>query len=586
MKNVLLFSMSLVTDGTKKSQYYYDLKSRRKYFSGYMTNEAPTKALIEKLAENGDKIDEIVMICSNKSQAMIRVKEPENKRANHVFYHRFKDGATPNDVRHYEFYSRQIVEYLEEEYPEVYEGNKIPMKLFSVEDYFEEQDVAQKAIEVADYITDSGEDVCLHIDFNGGQRSMALMLLSVSKLMKIRGVSTETVFSMNFDNPKNEDEYVAVQEMPAIFSSVDLVSAINEYINYGRINGLRTYFSSVEDTQIQDILSQMQEFAENLQLCRTGYIMVKRGKLLAALEEYIRQHQESTDAYDILFEYVAEDILKGYDGLLNGSLPDVILWCIEKEFTQQALTFCTELLPGYFWDQEIFAPSLLEREQYRKFLNLYIQVRKEKVDENADSNDLQKKAVAAANALKYSYRNEISEDSYAYKYNWLTSYLKWDLDSRQKYEAIYAYKNIACPKLTLQKRVKKVKIDLFKIGIDESKVDDDGGAKMCMKVLNTTVSTENDVQNRAYSYLMDQPDIDGKAQTLTEILAVYHMLKHQRNLSNHASEGDEYLSYSRLCDVMRGFVVHLKYLASRKQSTSPVNEKKQSDAAIAEDLPI
>ena len=140
-----------------------------------------------------------------------------------------------------------------------------------------------------------------------------------------------------------------------LFGSIDLVAGINEYINYGRIKTLSLFFNDCRDTRITAILASMSEFAYNLQLCRTDKVFEERDKLKIKLQDYISHtnNTEIEDTYEILFSYVVQDILEGYRNLLEGDLPEIIQWCVEKEYIQQALTFYAERIPIYFWEQGI-----------------------------------------------------------------------------------------------------------------------------------------------------------------------------------------------------------------------------------------
>ena len=60
-----------------------------------------------------------------------------------------------------------------------------------------------------------GNDVDLYIDYNGGPRNVAFMVLSISNLMKIREVNTKEIMSMNFDNPGKNG--IPIQRMASIF---------------------------------------------------------------------------------------------------------------------------------------------------------------------------------------------------------------------------------------------------------------------------------------------------------------------------------------------------------------------------------
>src|SRR5699024_5502084 len=175
------------------------------------------------------------------------------------------------------------------------------------------------------------------------------------------------ILVMNFEN-KREDA-ICIQNMKETFRCIDLVSGISEYINYGRIKILKKYFKSCKNERIEEILDTMETFSKELQLCRTNRVLESRDQLKVKLNAYMEYNQEEENTVEILFRYVVEDILKGYQGILEGEIPDIIEWCVNKDFVQQALTFYTEKMPGYFWDTGILHPTKQEEVEYNEFLN-------------------------------------------------------------------------------------------------------------------------------------------------------------------------------------------------------------------------
>lgn len=285
--------------------------------------------------------------------------------------------------------------------------------------------LSKAVIEAADQITADDVETDLYIDFNGGPRDVAFMIYSLANLMKLRNVTVRQILTMNYENPVTklvggvEMSGIHIEVRNAVFESVDLIAAINEYVKYGRIQGLREYFdidlpsnaagagvradgrmtAAPEDDlsafpargERKQLLDQMEEFAGNLQLCRTDYIMSHKEELNQALCDYAERggqlsvaagHSDSSSPitettaagagaeegtiHDQLFRYVIKDIQRGYQGLLDGNLPDIIEWCVRHDYIQQAVTFCSEKLPWYFWNQGICRPSDAEAQEYWK----------------------------------------------------------------------------------------------------------------------------------------------------------------------------------------------------------------------------
>ena len=430
MKNVLLLCMSPLNKRAQINKYSYESQNGgRELLYGVMTNEAPAKAVIRILDEkkDGSRLDKVVMICSDAVHKTIELDEGNDNLNNlkEVDINRCLSDT------HIEFYEKLVNIFAKDVNPD-YISHPIEYDTVGIADFTEDNEVSKSVIEAAGKVAATGEQVNLFIDFNGGQRYVAFMILAIANLMKIRQVNIDQIMTMNFDNKVNG--IVPIQNMVPVFASFDLIAGINEYINYGRIKTLRSYFKSSGNKTIQAILAKMEEFSNNLQLCRTGYIMDHRSELLRMLEEYSKQSDETepSDTYEQLFAYVVNDILEGYEGLLTGELPDIIRWCVNNDFIQQALTFTSEEMPGYFWKSGIFKATSLERQEYDNFLNKL---------HSSPKNDYK--------TLKRVYRKKHPQNSSKYAYEWMISYLPYSSNQRQngEYQSVLSDSHVSFKRL-------------------------------------------------------------------------------------------------------------------------------------------
>ena len=313
------------------------------------------------------------------------------------------------------------------------------------------------------------------------------------------------------------DNITTIQNMKAVFGSIDLVAGINEYINYGRIKTLSLFFNDCRDTRITAILASMSEFAYNLQLCRTDKVFEERDKLKIKLQDYISHtnNTEIEDTYEILFSYVVQDILEGYRNLLEGDLPEIIQWCVEKEYIQQALTFYAERIPIYFWEQGIFCPNQREEEIYHVFWT-------------ACQNKDKKLDISQNTAREYKSYNE--------KYCWMIKFLK---NSTSKYIKSIFWKEYF-PQINFYYYFRYIKA----VNVSE------------YPLLHIANSVQLNKAKENTGKLLGYIDA-GRAKSkcrkeLDAIMMDYQLLKEQRNLTNHAGRNDntEYWSYQDICTML------------------------------------
>ena len=539
MKNVLLLCMSPLNKRAQINKYSYESQNGgRELLYGVMTNEAPAKAVIRILDEkkDGSRLDKVVMICSDAVHKTIELDEGNDNLNNlkEVDINRCLSDT------HIEFYEKLVNIFAKDVNPD-YISHPIEYDTVGIADFTEDNEVSKSVIEAAGKVAATGEQVNLFIDFNGGQRYVAFMILAIANLMKIRQVNIDQIMTMNFDNKVNG--IVPIQNMVPVFASFDLIAGINEYINYGRIKTLRSYFKSSGNKTIQAILAKMEEFSNNLQLCRTGYIMDHRSELLRMLEEYSKQSDETepSDTYEQLFAYVVNDILEGYEGLLTGELPDIIRWCVNNDFIQQALTFTSEEMPGYFWKSGIFKATSLERQEYDNFLNKL---------HSSPKNDYK--------TLKRVYRKKHPQNSSKYAYEWMISYLPYSSNQRQngEYQSVLSDSHVSFKRLVFTGPDRRA-TNVIKNRIGRF-------TRINMKGININNESLDKAKGFAAPLIWHTEQRMGRASCgmrdkllFNEVMVLYFLLKEQRNLTNHAdgeTEEEDLWTYDQLCRALEELV--------------------------------
>ena len=530
MKNVLLLCLSPLKETPNVSDYWCSVNEENSVeLKGVMTNEAPAKEVISRLMTEGNRLDKIVMICSDAVRGPVSLSDSgsENMRNYLSDMEGFLSQSMEDCLKdtHTGFYRQLVDAYVKRtDGNDIYRDSPIEYVQIEIADFTEDDGVSKAVIEAADKAVDFDDgdsDIRLFIDFNGGQRYVAFMILAIANLLKIRHVRIGQVLTMNYEN--KVDNRVSIQDMKPVFSSFDLVSGINEYVNYGRIKTLKKYFRGAKEKKI---LEEMERFSNNLQLCRTGLVMNDRKGLKEMLENYA---PSSDTTYTQLFSYVLGDILAAYGALLTGDLPDVIIWCVEKDYIQQALTFATEEMPGYFWNQCILKASDEERDRYNDFLDFL------------HGKDAQRKY----KDLHERYRKQHEEGSSKYAYEWMVNYLP----HIHKYRGSLRNDGIDIladdPPVKERNQIVREFNVAKNYSMRELKVEWMNGTDALQNVAVDASRFIYQLQghsdgNGSYPPRADSKmNTDEKKRRLFEILILYLLLKKQRNLTNHADGENE-----------------------------------------------
>ena len=190
-----------------------------------------------------------------------------------------------------------------------------------------------------------------------------MMMLSVLQLLKYYGIRTTAVLYSN----RNEKQ---VENVTDIYRMFNLISGADEFINFGSTREITAYMEGSEQTTETKVLLQtMRDFTNAVRICRTGKIAPLAGKLQEALRNF--EKAGAVSLQEKIFLRILAIFKLEYGSLLKADFTklDIIRWCVEKGYLQQALTLCSEWIPEAIVDAQIFTPirSVIREEcEYRK----------------------------------------------------------------------------------------------------------------------------------------------------------------------------------------------------------------------------
>lgn len=254
------------------------------------------------------------------------------------------------DVTHLEFLRRRIAK----EFPHLADK-------FSTQDYSEDGNGADKLernilqiAKIADAVTDFARKnpddlIIVHADMTGGFRHTSMFMLSIIQLLKYRGVEIGEVL---YSDPINR-LVCRVTEIQKMFS---LISGADEFVKFGSVQALQDYFGENPPQTVKHLLEAMNSFSNAIKICQTSVIE----RELKNLGRHIKIFRDNPDK-DLrseLFAKIIDTIELEYGNLIGDSSErlDIIHWCINKGFWQQAMTLCTEWLPEELVARKICMP--------------------------------------------------------------------------------------------------------------------------------------------------------------------------------------------------------------------------------------
>lgn len=217
------------------------------------------------------------------------------------------------------------------------------------------KDVADMAERIQNFA--AGEEVVLHVDLTGGMRHVNMLILELTRLLEYSGLTVDKVLYSNFDKKE-------VEEIQNVYELFQLIAGMEEFVQFGSVTALKNYYADKNLSEpLQKLLASMENFAEAVKLCHYGQFH----DAIINLHDAVRDFKpNSDDVQDILMARLIERIRKDYHRLIvNREVDDleVIRWCLEKGYLQQALTLYTERIPEYLFTKKLLT---MREDEFKK----------------------------------------------------------------------------------------------------------------------------------------------------------------------------------------------------------------------------
>ena len=200
------------------------------------------------------------------------------------------------------------------------------------------------------------EGIRLYADMTGGYRNASMMLLSMMELLKYKGMEIGDVM---YSDPAKADPAARVAPVTEIMRMFTLINGVDEFVKNGSVETIQEYFRTEpgeNSPELEALLVGMQQFSDAIGLCRTDNIKDSMCQLDRLIQQF--DNVQGKRLPEQLFAKILDRVADEYRQVTNPTATDIniIEWCLEKGFVQQALTLCTERLPIYFVQKQIFYP--------------------------------------------------------------------------------------------------------------------------------------------------------------------------------------------------------------------------------------
>ena len=306
-RNVLLLYMSIFNKNPKIQT---------------QTNEGAVRYLIEE----GETPDCILALCSE------RVRKEAKE---------MPDGST-----------RTTLEYFRDSFlPKVH----IPAERLVVIEVPDSMDEETQFQAISQLLEKIEKEDTLFVDLSGGMRDVAMLLVTVARCMRdLRYVQTRRAICAELNN--NEP---VVHDRPQLYGLFDFVTAMDAFFSTGTAQKLTRYLRSEgeKDPVLHALLTRINQFSEDLALCRVRKLSDDLNQIAQALKETPKKSQNLTDLF---FQMLKDRFSTEFAELLSSgekALPALVSWCAGHGMYQQALTLLCEQMPEYVCQHLFVQPT-------------------------------------------------------------------------------------------------------------------------------------------------------------------------------------------------------------------------------------
>lgn len=195
----------------------------------------------------------------------------------------------------------------------------------------------------------------LFVDLSGGMRDVAMLLVIAARCMRdLRDVKTRRVIYAELRGGEP-----VVRDRTQLYGLFDFITAMDAFFSTGTAKKLEDYLLSEgeKDPVLYTLLTRINQFSEDLALCRVRKLNDDLNQIDQALKETPEKSQNLTDLF---FQMLKDRFSTEFAELLSSgekALPALVSWCAGHGMYQQALTLLCEQMPEYVCQHLFVQPT-------------------------------------------------------------------------------------------------------------------------------------------------------------------------------------------------------------------------------------
>ena len=265
---------------------------------------------------------------------------------------------------HFEYLKNRVLKFCQErnfKAPEI-----IPIKM---EEDLNQKDNSTSLFSIFKLVQEM-DDISaeVFVDITGGFRTSSMVLLTIMRLLEYKNIKIYKVLYALLKGSKIAN----IEDVTKIYTNYNIIAAAEEFVKFGSVKSLKEFYNNTESKHIKNLLECMNDFSEAMKLCIVSRFQGILNNLKSAIDEFKQNQTNSED--DMLFNILIEKIEDDYKSIIEQSysdedvsnIPNIIKWCTERGFMQQALTLYVEKIPKYIVNEGLIYPTEDSYEDIKK----------------------------------------------------------------------------------------------------------------------------------------------------------------------------------------------------------------------------
>lgn len=191
--------------------------------------------------------------------------------------------------------------------------------------------------------SNQNDKLSLTIDIHGGFRDTQMIIQSIITLLRFESIIPKEIYTVTFDD-SNRVGYIKPAD--ETYDINNYVSAMSEFLTYGRSQSLERYYSNHPDKELVRIIKSI---SDSIQLCHIkGF-----DDAIKDMKNYVDTYKESGSYNDIFIKSIEASYgelmsKKGRTKVINK-----VKWCVDHDFVQQALTIIESQMPSELRQRQV-----------------------------------------------------------------------------------------------------------------------------------------------------------------------------------------------------------------------------------------